>query len=51
VTQLGVGWVVISTAGGGASLLRLGPFAAHDAESLADLILAQQRVARQMRLP
>jgi membrane protein YdbS with pleckstrin-like domain len=45
-TQLGVGTVVVTAAGGRASALRIGPVASSVAHEMADAILAQRRGAR-----
>lgn len=45
-TQLGVGWVVLSSAGGGPGTLRLGPFKTELADQLVDAILAQYQTIR-----
>ena len=45
-TQLGLGWVVLSTAGGSLSVERLGPMAAPTARRMADVILGQRKHAR-----
>jgi len=45
-TQLGVGWILVTTAGGPASTLRLGPVTSGIAQEIADTILGQRRTAR-----
>ena len=42
-TRLGVGWVVLSSAGRRGAVMKLGPFTSSVAQRLADTILAQQQ--------
>ena len=45
-TQLGIGTVFVTTAGGQASALRLSPLTSAEAHEISDAILTQRRAAR-----